>query len=100
MHASETSPGVAPYLVAGLLAKGADVNMQNGQATALVYATRKNNIDVVRQLLEAGARPDVATINGTPLNIANQKVYTELAKLLTDAKIRANAKTERSLVHV
>lgn len=68
-----------------LLDKGADVNAANQYgATALAFATRRENVEMVKLLLERGADPDRKdTFYGaTPLGLALRKGHSEIARLL------------------
>ena len=67
-------------------------------ATPLFLAVLKNNREVVRTLLDAGADPDLASENlvGSLLDKARRNGNTEMAQILEDAGVEvssdANAK--------
>jgi ankyrin repeat protein len=63
-----------------------DAKDKNGE-TALHTAVRYQQLETVRMLLEAGADPLVADIQGRrPLRTANDRGYGEIVKLLADAE--------------
>ena len=67
---------------------GADPNIRDltspySSGTALHGATRNNNLGVVEMLLEYGARVDIQDATGmTPLDLAEEKEYDDIAKVL------------------
>jgi hypothetical protein len=76
-----------------LLEKGANPNFRTSQGvTPLHLAVEYGLVDGVRALLEAGADPEPGYVElglgskGTPFTIAQQKGFTSIAALLTDAK--------------
>lgn len=76
-----------------LLERGANPNFRTSQGvTPLHLAVDVGSVDGVRALLEAGADPESGYVElglgskGTPLTIAQQKGFTSIAALLTDAK--------------
>lgn len=71
-------------LVRRVLALGPDVNAQTtGGVTALLLATDKGQIGVVRLLLEAGANPSRGTARGaTPMSVAVEHGFGEIQRLL------------------
>ncbi|MFA7675224.1 MAG: ankyrin repeat domain-containing protein, partial [Endomicrobiia bacterium] len=55
-----------------------------------------NNIDIIRFLLEKGARLNTKDINGmTPLILASYKGYFDIAKLLLDNGARLHSNDNR-----
>ncbi|MCK8044705.1 ankyrin repeat domain-containing protein [Shewanella sp. 1CM18E] len=56
-------------IIDNLIAAGADVNSHGAEATPLVIAVESNNIELVNQLVAAGADPSLATLERytTPL---------------------------------
>jgi ankyrin repeat protein len=80
----------APQTVKVLLASGADANAAmvevNGDITPLLAAAMRENADVVRALLAAGAKVDVRDGNGkTPLEVARQAKHDAVVKVLEEA---------------
>ena len=71
-------------LVQWALDHGTDVNAirpEKNNATALIFAARKGNAEIVRLLLAAGSDPDVANHEGeTALDIAKGKDVKELLR--------------------
>jgi hypothetical protein len=84
----------------------ANVNARsaNGGETALMYACRAGQVDVVEYLLKAGARADIASDkNSTPLHWLNsfpKAQVKKIAKLLCDAKGNPNAVMSEDLYGV
>jgi ankyrin repeat protein len=73
----------APVLTGALIGCGADVNARDKQGcTPLFYAlclAEERALDIVRQLIAAGADPEIAAANGeTPLGIALVRRCTQL----------------------
>jgi hypothetical protein len=67
-----------------LLAAGADPNAAGRRGTALHAAGR--DADIVRTLLQGGARPDIVDRDGvTPLSMACDKNWPDIVELLLDA---------------
>jgi ankyrin repeat protein len=74
-------------MVPQLIRQGADPNIQNKNGcTALFLAAAKGNLEIVNQLLELGkAEVDLAErTNDSPLLIACQEGYLEVARALID----------------
>jgi uncharacterized protein len=73
--------------LAALLQRAADVNeAQPDGATALHWASYRDDVDAARGLLGAGARPDAANEAGiTPLALASIAGNAEMIRLLVDA---------------
>lgn len=74
--------------VLALLLAGSDVNHQNenGKKTALMYASKNNQKEIVTLLLSFGADPNIQDDQGrTSLMIACSNGYYEIAKSLLDA---------------
>lgn len=71
-------------LIPFFVEQGADVNVVDNKRTPLIYATENNNTRMVKALLEAGAKADmfVDPEVGTPLQIAIEKGYADIDKLL------------------
>lgn len=66
-----------------LLKAGAKVDAPEGEGfTALAIAASKNHPKVVRRLVEAGANTSYKTPEGTSLDIAKTKGFTEIIKIL------------------
>jgi ankyrin repeat protein len=77
--------GPAP-MVELLVRSGAEVNAQASGSTALTEATRKGDPAVLRVLLEAGADPNVAMLDGSaPACYAKMHGYAQAARLLIEA---------------
>ena len=77
-----------------LIAAGADVGIQQGkfQGQPLQYASAKGHIEVVRLLLESGAKTDsVDSRKRTPLMWATNGSHAEVAKLLIEYNADINA---------
>jgi hypothetical protein len=80
-----------PKAVKALIAAGADVNASMfdpfDKVTPLLAAARRNNADVARELIAAGAKADVRDRNGkTPLDVAREDKNEAVVKVLQDAK--------------
>lgn len=74
----------SPDVIHGLIRSGADVNAVNQYgSTPIVIAVTSNKIEVVRILIEAGARFDVGKWN--PLEQALRNGYWEIAEILRKA---------------
>lgn len=76
-------PAIAKYLIE----KGADINIENNQRTALYLACagREADYDLARQIISAGANVNVQGYNGiTPLHMAALYLDLKLAKLLIE----------------
>lgn len=76
-------------IVKMLLEKGANTEAVGGEGrrgqTALFEAVKKGNVNVVQMLLGKGANSETADDHGlTPLKIADEDGFTEVAKLLRD----------------
>lgn len=85
MYAAASNPN--PEIISALAGKGAQVNARNKtRRTPLMYAARKNNADVVKALIDAGAE-ELADANGwTPLFwAARYTQYPEVIAILLDA---------------
>ena len=70
-----------------LIAEGkCDVNEKDEHNTSLVHmASIQNNMDILQQLVGAGARVDVIDdFKQTPLSIATEKGHTEVAKYIEE----------------
>ena len=70
----------------GLLVKhGADLNLQtNDAATPLAtHASEQDRADVMLQLLELGADPNMPSDSGTPLSIAQQRQEYDKVEILS-----------------
>jgi ankyrin repeat protein len=73
-----------PQIVQALIEGGAELDMQDDWGrTALFYACTRNEIEVVKVLLAAGANPTIAAKNGlTVLQVATENHYQEIVDLL------------------
>jgi cytohesin len=80
--------------VNALLKRGADVNISCGDDTPLHKAVVKGLEDVVEQLLERGADPNVRDNNygGTPLHAAASKCHVGITMRLLEHKADPNAR--------
>ena len=70
-----------------LLADGVDVNLptRGWKNTPLVYAVGGGNLEIVRLLVERGARIDARNaIGATPLHVAAGQGHTEIAAWLLE----------------
>jgi len=69
-----------------LIAEGADVDSRDREGySALHYAVRRNDLELVEFLLSRGADANLPTLTGdTPLHIAVSQADARLAKLLLD----------------
>jgi ankyrin repeat protein len=79
-----------------LLKHGEDVNAAQGDGmTALHWAARNADADLVRMLVYAGARREATTRNGayTPLHFAARTGNAAVVKALLEAGANVNAKT-------
>ena len=81
------------HAVRAYLSEGVDVNATRADgATALLWATHWDDLDIVTALLGAGADPNVADDHGvTPLMRAGENVSTVVARVLLEAGANANA---------
>lgn len=74
-----------------LIEAGADVNqLYAGNRTLLMWAVARNNIEIVKSLMDNGAWKSLNTRNTqgkTAWDIAHEKGYTEVKKLLKTPKI-------------
>lgn len=80
-----------PELVKLLLAAGANVNLSDGEKTALTGALRFNsqpNIEIIKILINAGANPNEH--NGEPLFWAIESNNIELLNILISAGVDVN----------
>ena len=70
-----------------LIARGININEQDEfQCTALVYAAHKNRIEIVKELVRAGAALDVQDKQGkTALQWAQELGFTEIVAILEEA---------------
>lgn len=76
-----------PTIVEFLLEKGAPINLINKKGeTALHYAARANQKEVVNILIQAGADPTLAGDSGTPSEVAAGYGYTTLSTFLKKLK--------------
>lgn len=72
--------------------KGAKINFADTYGrTAIFYAAQGNHIDLVKQLIAAGADVNATADEGTALHIAAKKGFLDIVKLLVDAKADVNA---------
>ncbi|KAI0391538.1 ankyrin repeat-containing protein [Xylariaceae sp. FL0594] len=69
-----------------LLDKGADIDIRDGKGeTALIYASRRNNRDVVELLLRRGAHVNIANYWGdTALLVGAERADHEVVRILLD----------------
>ena len=66
---------------------GADVNETSEDMTPLMVAARYNKVEIIKVLLENGARPEVKNEKGfTALKFAQLSNATEAIAILKDAK--------------
>jgi len=80
-------------LAALLINNGADVNVQDNEGlTPLYYACRKNDVDLVKLLLENKADTKVKILGETPLVFVCQEGYKELFVLLVRKGLNVNAR--------
>lgn len=82
--------------VQALLARGADVNVPQGDGmTALHWAAERGDEALVRLLLDAGAEASATTRNGnyTPLHLAARSGDAVIVKALLDAGADVTART-------
>lgn len=84
---SAIAMGGSPDLVRSLIARGGDVNAKDsGGWTALIFATTKNDVQMVQALIESGARADICNQLGeTALHSAASKGYTDIVEALLTA---------------
>lgn len=85
------SSGANDATVALLVKRGAGVNLTDKEEhwTPLMFAAAEGHIGVARILLDAGADPAAADIDGEDsIMFARNKNFTELADLITKAKER------------
>lgn len=72
--------------VQALIAKGANVNAKVPVFRTLLHlATDKNQPDIVRCLVQAGANLETRSIGQTPVEVALEKRYSQVAKVLIAA---------------
>jgi ankyrin repeat protein len=91
---STQTPDVLLSMVNFLLEKGASVDIQCPEGTALHVAVMQNNLEAVRGILKAGADLEVHNPNGkTPLDVAKEKHFQDIIALLEGAEVvlEANA---------
>lgn len=75
-----------------LLSKGADPNSRNGlEFTPLYIAAASYQMDVMGELLKAGAEPDAESNYGTPLMFAAASGNIDGAKILLEKGVDINA---------
>jgi hypothetical protein len=75
------------------LARGADPNLNESGAPPLFYAAERGNVEMVKALLEGGARTEERDMYGsTPLMGAATYGHTEVVKALIAAGADVNAK--------
>ena len=77
--------------------KGADVNLPDSETgkTSLILAALNNDTDILKVLLEAGAKPNVQNYDGkTALMFAALRKNSEAVTLLLDAGADPNIKNE------
>lgn len=74
-------------IVKKFIAYGADVNEQSEDMTPLMIAARYNKVEIIKVLLENGARPEVKNEKGfTALKFAQLSNATEAIAILKDLK--------------
>jgi len=83
-YACGLKPDVSRPLVNLLIEHGAIIDAADmSRDTPLMIAVRAANVDVVRQLLSVKANPDIVNLRReTPLKVAQEKGYDEIADLL------------------
>lgn len=82
------------------LAAGIDPNVFRDNDTALLIATKNNNVEMVNLLLAYGANPNIKGEKGqnTPLITASERGYLDIAKaLLSDKRTNPNMRDEKML---
>ncbi|MCP4550039.1 MAG: hypothetical protein GY835_26570 [bacterium] len=81
-----------------LIAHGAKVNAKaDDGATPLYGAVIDGSVDIIRMLIDAGAKTDIrlSETKQTPLHIAAAKGLYEIAELLVDNRAKVNRKNSR-----
>src|SRR5437868_4526590 len=74
--------------------RGTDVNaVSKSGFTPLVFAVTKNDVDSIKTLLKAGAKPNISLPSGaTPLIVAMSYHYTNAALALLEGGADMNAR--------
>jgi len=81
--------------VTQLLGQGADPSYQYAGWTVLLYATRDGHVEIVRTLLDRGAKVDAVAPRGiTALMVAAQRGHVEIVKLLLVKRAFINARND------
>ena len=77
-----------PAAIRTLRARGATIDATNSTGfTALHHAAEAGSLDALKALLAAGARTDTPNAGGhLPVETANERGYSEVAALITDAE--------------
>jgi len=74
--------------------EGLNLRFGDDRETALYYATSRDNVEIVKLLLEAGANPSQTTDQGfTLLHMAAYNGLVEILQLLLDAGANPNSQT-------
>ena len=83
--------------VTQLLGQGADPGYQYTGWTVLLFATRDDHVEIVRTLLERGAKVDAVAPRGiTALMVAAQRGHVEIVKALLARRAFINARNDNT----
>lgn len=82
-HLSRAASGGHLEVIELLLKSGATVDLPSGEGyTALFMAVISNRLEIVKRLLQAGANPSLFVNGRTMMELAKEKGFKEIVKLL------------------
>gem|GEM_PF-854388 len=72
-----------------------------GEGTPLILASQSGHADIVKILLDAGAKVNAKTVNDwTPLMLAAEYGHTEVVRMLLDAGAKVNAQAKNKWIYL